>query len=78
MTHEYDGTRQFYLDQLAWLQEQQRIYEEIEGLLREMRDVAVTESDETLSDYERQLLQEEIHELNDRVDALYREFDPVH
>ena len=78
MTSEYEETRRFYLDQLTWLQEQKRIYEEIEALLLEMKDIAIEASEASVTDVERENLQEIMDELNKQVEALYSQFDPIH
>ena len=78
MTSEHEETRRFYLEQLKWIQKQKRIYEEIEALLLEMKAIAIEASDASLTDVERENLQEIMDELNKQVEALYSQFDPIH
>ena len=78
MTSEHEEARRFYLEQLTWIQEQKRIYEEIEALLLEMKDIAIEASDTSLTDVERENLQEIMDGLNKQVEVLYRQFDSIH
>ncbi|UCZ52685.1 hypothetical protein LGQ02_18035 [Bacillus shivajii] len=62
--------RKFLLEQLEWVKDRQRIYDEIDRKLREMRGIAEIAAREAVSDAEREVLQEQMNELRDEVEKL--------
>ncbi|WP_416147230.1 hypothetical protein ACM26V_13485 [Salipaludibacillus sp. HK11] len=76
-THMSDEQKEFLMEQLEWIKEQRKIYDTIEVKLYQMKEIAEEATNENMSVRERRHLQEQIDELKNDVDILFKKLHKI-